>query len=534
MGEHMLYRIFGLAIPAFVLFLSVPISGARAAPLNLQVSPKGAQSDLNKNALYAVQISCTARGGDLEQYVDKSAFIWKRYTTSHNIIISTQPPTKKPDNTDQLPANVVALAPIFIVDDKGAPLNNRAACDQSYLVRRADKLFLVPAVSLSTKYEAGVFFLLASKLLDVASSVVPLFLTGVPLGDVTKKITDVKKVEDPMKALLSTLNQETNVAPTTRLRVGTTIVTTDYSMVTVKVSQIASIVADPNQTFIDDLRKQIAGAPDKLTKADVPSACIAAAITLNTVGIKADADKAYALGFLALKSFSEKAPILGCLGTYYGPMAVTLDVLWDGVPPAVKVTQADLDATSSPAGPMGLQPEFKDVHNYLSNLMIALGQFARNAPASPGTTSPVRDAANGKLTSMLSGKVTLIDNTYAGTFGAAPRELNSADVASYFESKHYRRFGCFAETTDKTGKSDTGAVVIFLSFDAEPDANQVSIKKGIALHPIFSGGKIRQASMSDNVDWIDAVLKDRDKAFDCNGLQIKADNVAKAAPPSSE
>src|SRR5262249_36109738 len=143
--------------------------------------------------------------------------------------------------------------------------------------------------------------------------------------------------EDPLKALLSTLNEETNIARTNILRVGTTDVTTDYSIVTITVRPIDSIVSDPNQTFIEELKKQITGAPEKLTKADVPSACINALIMLNNVGIKAVEDKAFALGFLALKSFSEIDPIVHCLGTY-GAAAVKLNVLWDGVPPELKVT----------------------------------------------------------------------------------------------------------------------------------------------------------------------------------------------------
>lgn len=528
----MFQRLALASFSTFVLLASL-VDSTHAAVLNLRVAAVGKQSDLDKESLYAVEISCQSNGAELQQYVDKSTLIWTRYTTSHTILISTQPPSKKADSSDQLPASTIIAAPIFSVDDKGAPLDNRAACDQSYLVKRADKLFLVPAVSLSTKHDPGFFLVLAGKLLDVASSVVPLFLIGNPLDAVTKKIADVKKVQDPMQALIASLNEDKNQAATTALKVGTTKITTDYGSVTVKLRPVTSIVADKNRAFIDDLRKQIQGAPDKIAVADAASTCITAATKLNASGIRADADKAYALGFLALNNFTAKPPILACLGSYKAAAVKLGDLLWSGEPPEVTITQADLDATSPPTPPLSLQPSFNDIRAFLDGLMVALGQFARNPPVAPAITNPIREIASQKLAKMLPGTVTFLDNSFMGRFGGTAQNLTALQVVRLFETKGFKRFGCFAEATDMTGKYATGASAIFLSFIGEPEAKQVAVNDGITVHPIFSGGSIHQITVSDNTDWIKAVLKDRDKAYDCNGLEIKPDQVAGVVPANS-
>jgi hypothetical protein len=495
-------------------------------PLNLRVLPKGKQTNLQKETLYAVEITCKATG-ELQPYEEWSGIIKKTYTTSHNIILATQPPTKKSDNTDQLPNAAIAATTIFSTDGKTQALDNRDACDQSYLVRRVENLFLVPSVNLSTTHEPGFFLQLFSKLIDVATSSMPLFMTGVPLTAATAKLADIKKVDDPLKNLIAALNQQKNYARTVNLRVGTTSVITDFSTVKIRVRRVDSIVGDKNRSFVDDLRKQIQNAPEKLTAADIPATCILAATTLNNAGIKADADKAYAIGFLALKSFADKRQIARCLGRSYARTAVKLgDVLWKGLPSEVALTDKDLDELDAPEAPSILQPSFQDVRSFLDRLMVALGQYARNKPVPPETSNPIREAAKVRLRSLFSGTVTIEDNTHAGTFGGGAKDYGNPDLVDALVAKGFNRYGCFAEATDATGKYANGAVAIFLSFLAAPDANKVSKSRAIAIHPLFYSGVIRRISVSDKGDWISNVLSNRDKADDCNGLEIEDEKVA--------
>ncbi|MGZ5841760.1 MAG: hypothetical protein ACXWJ8_07465 [Xanthobacteraceae bacterium] len=504
-----------------LVLISIPVAArAEDRPLHLSVFPPNKPGTFDKGMLYAVELSCK-KTGDLLPHTVTKVFAKKIFTTSLSVLISRQAPNKKTDGTDNLPATAVAYAPIVVVDkDNGVQLNNADACDQAYLVSNASQLFLIPTVSLSETYQAGFFLNFISKAIDVATAVAPIFLTGGIPVPIAGKLSDAQKAIPPINSLLETLNKASNYAITQNLRVGTTVVRTDYANITITVRPVTSIVADKNKDFIDSLKKGIDGAPSKFTASDPKPNCTPIAVALNNAGFKAEQDKAFALGYLGLITFQTKEQIMSCLGQDYVVAAAQLgDQLWKGVPSALVVTPDDAlnFRSTSPSGPA--QPPFQQLRADLTDLMNALGQYARRDLSKP---APV-DTVN-RILKQFATSVAFQDQT-GGAFGSFAQTFSVPAVPALVDfliSKGFRRYGCFAETTDATGRVESGASVILLAFNAEPNAPKTTIANAIAIHPLYRNRVIESLRISDNSSgWIDSVLADRSKAYYCANLEVQ-------------
>ena len=505
---------------ACALFLAPASATAASRPLNLTVSPPSTAPKFDKTTMYAVELSCSNSGKkDLEPYAEYELIVKKTFTTTLSLLIARTPPTKKTGGSDSLPASAVAYAPIVVVDKDGAiEVNNSNACKQGFLVYNASQLLLVPTVSLSTTYQAGFIVEFINKAIDFASAVAPLFVTGGIPVPVANQLSTAQKSVPPLNALLATLNKTRNYTATTALKIGVTKISTDYADITVTVRPVSSIVGDKNQDFLDDLKKGIDNAPTKLAAADQNPECRPLAVALNKAGFRSDQDKAFALGHLAVNTFLSKSQILICLGDYALPAANLGNKLWAGYPLSLVVTPDDAkNIPTTPTGPA--QPPFQQLRAGLTDFMNALGQYARR-----DTTQPASAEVVARLTKQFAATVVVQDQT-GGSLGAFGQTFAPPAIPALIDSlitKGFRRFGCFAETTDTTGKVESGATVIFLSFKAAPDAAKTTIANAIAIHPLYRDRVIETLRISDNSSgWIDSVLADRTKAYYCANLEIQ-------------
>jgi hypothetical protein len=487
---------------------------AQDLPLNLKVTTAGPTKNPQKDALYAIELSCKQQSATL-QPVPENALFNTKYTTALSLFVGTQPPTAKPDGTAKL-NGAVGYEPIALVNTGGEiAIDNTDACKQTFLVTNANSLFLVPTVSLTRTYEAGFFANFIDKVISLATAIAPAILTGGIAAPTAASLSAVQSSIKPMSDLIATLNKAQNYTKTQSLKVGKTVVMTDYTRITINVRAVPSIVAEPdrNQDLIDELKKSIDNAPNKLAATDQNPNCIPLAAILAKAGFRDPRDQAFALGYLAVNTFSSKDQIITCLGPKFAlPAAKLGDLLWSGYPILVTVPDA-MNIQRDDDTPT--QPAFGSLKARLSNLMDALGGYARRDNSQPAPQTLVN-----RLASEFAPRVTIVDRA-SGALGQLDDSYSVPAVIDFLISKGFRRYGCFAQATAATGSDVAHATVIFLAFKTDPLATQARLQDGIAIHPIYQNNKMTTLRIGDNASgWIDAVLSDRKDAYYCNDLEI--------------
>jgi hypothetical protein len=468
---------------------------------------------LNANELYSVSITCAPRSGDINP-VSEGLFASTKYTTTHAVFISTKTASQLADNTATLPSGALGMALVYVTDgDKGTEIDNRSACDQTFLVKQSDTLFLIPAVNFTKTVKTGPFFTALDSILKIVTPLTSVFL-GIPIpADIINKVSAIGQTEDPFGKLLALFNRNRSYARSYKLSVGTSRIDTQFSSVTVTVKSVPSIVDVPK--YLDELKKQIDAAPEKIQTTDIGPSCLKIVSALARMGFVSEKDQVYALTYTALKSFTDKDSILQCLGKRRAGQAVALgDLLWRGIPAEFKITQQDVD--NMPPEPVDLpnQPSFTSIRGKMDTLMVLLGRYVKNTP-------PLKDAVE-QLPKIVASNV-VVDNKTASVPPPLPNDVPSGFPAflDAMKTTGFYHFGCFAPNSDSSGKFANNTNVVFLAFNAPATENKTTIQKTIALFPYFANGLIATVVASDNLDWIRYVLAHRDQAFDCNGFQVE-------------
>jgi hypothetical protein len=467
------------------------------------------------NQLYAVSITCAPLGGDIAPISEKtSLFTTEKYTTTYAVFISTKTAVQIADGTAKLPDGALGMALVYVTDgDKGTEIDNREACDQTFLVKQTDTLFVIPALNYSKTVQPGPFFAAIDPIIKIITPLTSIFFgTAIPAA-ILNKVSAVEQTGDPFGKLLSLFNKNHNFARTYKLSTaGPTVLDTQFGRVTVTVKSVPAIVDVPK--YLDELKQQIDGAPQKIPTTGIHDTCVSMAAALGRMGFVSPKDQAYALTYVALKSFTDKNDILECLGKKRAQLAVSLgDLLWRGVPDEIRITQADVDNMPEEKIEIANQPSFDSIRPFMDQLMVRMGQYAKNSP-------PLPDAV--KILPTLIAKDVVISNLTQSTV------LLQGGVANGFPAfldglmaKGFYHFGCFAQNTDATGKFANDTNVLFLAFKAKPEENKTAIGNTMAMFPVFTGGLVSALVASDNIDWIRSVLAHRDQAFDCDGFQVE-------------
>jgi hypothetical protein len=497
---------------------------AQTSETDFQIS-RAHTSALSNRKLYALELTCAVnpKGGDLAPIRSNGAlpaiFWGKTTTTAHFVVVSPNPAAALPDGSVQLPNGAVGMAFAYATNgDKGAEQDNRKGCDQSFLVSNTSKLFVIPTLDLSTTYTPGAIFTAIDSVIAIVTPLVPL-LTGAPINPmISKTVSAVDSTQKPFASLLALLNKNRNIGRSYDLPAGTTYITTEYSVVTVNVRELSSVVTDRNQKYIGDMTKQIASAPQKLDASSnqtIQSSCSLFANAVARLGFGSIDDQAFALAYAAQQSFSTRDQMVHCLGAAgasYCTAAEKLDLLWSGTLGNLRPSVADC-ANIVPPPVTVVQPTFDTwLKQQMDSLMVALGQYAKNKPPLPAAASELRQ--------LFSTEVSLIDRTTGAIFALDTPPKSIPSLIDLLIGKGFYHYGCFAQNSDATGQFANGASVIFLAFKAPADATSAKQSDALAVFPVYGGGSIASLTISDNVDWIKAVLTNRASAYDCNGFQI--------------
>lgn len=202
---------------------------------------------LDPNTLYAVSISCAPIRNDLAPISEKSGLLaMKKYTTTHAVFVSTRTASQLADNTAKLPDGALGMALVYVTDgDKGTEIDNRGACDQTFLVKQTDTLFLIPALNFTETVTPGLFFQALDPIMKIIGPLTSVFLGNPIPAEIINKASAVQQTENPFGKLLALLNRNRSFARTYKLSVGTTSVDTQFSRVTVDVKSVSAIVDVP-------------------------------------------------------------------------------------------------------------------------------------------------------------------------------------------------------------------------------------------------------------------------------------------------
>jgi len=510
------------------LFVLVRPTEADQAPYfrqlpELKISPTNLPP-VNPNQTYAVDINCSPRGGQLLPIKD-NAFIQTTYTTSHSILISSQPAISGTLAPGTLPSNGLGMTLVYLTDGtQGTAVDNRNGCQTTFLIRRQNnvsKIFLIPFINLQTANQAGLAISIISTALTPITALLSLISGGPAAASVTTRISSFQSVEQGFNTVLSQLNKNYNLAQSLPLGVGKTTITTAQSVTTVTVRPMLSALINDQ---IDDFRNILQTLADsetvKVTEANPDSTCNQLSNDVARDGITAPEDRAYILGYEGLAVLQTPDEMMHCFGPLV-KVAAGLSKIWVGQAANMIVTpemaQQFYDHNYKVAPP---QLSFADIQGTLDNLMVALGRYSRNGQP-PSATN------NAALAKFFAADANLVDDSFAQVFKSSPIPTGFPQIIDFLIKQGYYRFGCYAQATNQTGLASLKAQSIFLAFKAAPNATTANKSDTLAIHPIFGDSvyTIQTLDVSDNPDWIAAVLAGMSTStpatFSCGGLKVQ-------------
>ena len=498
---------------SLLFFGAVTPGRAQITDIQQLMTKSGPQTELVDRQLYRVHVKCQALGSlDNLNTIDRGVFSTVTYTISHSVVISTDQPVLNPaTNADDMPKNIIALIPSYAVRAADKRDNRRSCGGDWFVVGRgaATTYYLVTSKTQSETNAPSLFTQVIFKIPDIIPPLWSLFRTGAIPDDVTKKLGNVKAVEDPLKNLLTTFDQQNNITRTEPLLEGTFRIRTKFSIIDVTVSKIPSLVPD----FVSQLRKQQDAATDKIATADPKTDCGTIGDKLSSAGLSMDTDIPFALGYAASRSFPTtegKTNVLKCLTADYAMKAAQLGpVLWNSFPVSRRVTVDDVLGTYPPAlDDIPAQPVFGPVQARIEDFVDTLARTTLNDPTAPDDIT--------ELMRVATTKISLIDKTDVRILSDAPTNADLPVVVKYLKDKGYKRFGCYKQNADDN-KLD-GAIVTFLGFQAGQNDKSVSPDKVLVLRPLFLGLKISRIIAYNKPDWITPLLTQNT----CGGLKVEA------------
>jgi hypothetical protein len=492
-----------------LLYLALFGSCYAAAPLDVKIVPK-TTSGLQASKLYEIDIKCEPTAKPLPTdwaSFDSSvnnAIVHIGATASHYLIISNSLPAVDSANPGQItmPASAIRILPVFSMKYNHV-VDYRAACTGSTFIMGGQPIYLVPTASWSTQVTAGPILAFINGLAQAISPIWSIF-APIPAA-ITAKVTNVAPAETAIGTALSTLNKDENYAEAQPMGVGTYVVTTDFSKITVTVTQLNALLRSKSPTIRTDFTNQLnSGA--KLTSS---SDCAPIAGQLAENGFDQTLDIPFALAWLAGKSFALKNDVIQCLGQSYALNAARISntLLWNYITPGLVVTEKDAMA----AFPNPTQPPYAQIDGILSNFVLGLSRIGLSADPPP-------DALVQQLVPGMTSKVVLNDKTVASIFGFVTAPLTPQNLATALMQKGYRKFGCNGPMP--AGENPAGASAAFLAFKVPASATSATENDALLLEPIFENNLISTLYVYAATAQIDAVAKAPNYNYLCGDLKV--------------
>jgi hypothetical protein len=512
-----------------ILFCGWTTSAFASPPISYTLDQSGPHQDLKDRTLYEVKFSCK-RGAGLSDdsnvlHAIANFFVHPNESANQYMVISNDMAVPDPSDAAKikLPEKAITILPVFSIKNTTA-ISNFSACEKSIYVQSTQRIYLIPTVAWSKKYTEGGGLAALYQATKLISPLWSLFNPASIPAAIASKIANAQATEDPIKAILTAMNNDSNYGENVRLRTGRYIINTKYSTVTVTVSPLSSIVSAAS----DELRQDFRSALDSATKIETTNftgTCSQIGANLEKVGFSREQDVPYALAYLAANALSQPIDIIHCLGRDYAVRAAKLGpILWSNIPESRFVSEQAASDVYPPSLAGGrIQPDFSTIDGALDNFVRSLSRVAKNQ--GPDGVIPSNYIAD--LKGEMTPTVVINDKTDAGDFlGVAP--VDSLKLGVLLTGKGFFRFGCYAQiTAEKFGNNPDGAVAMFIMFRAAKDASSTPLATAVGVRPFFDRGLISQLTITDRRQWITAVLDAN--AWNCNGtFEVKKPTVATA------
>lgn len=477
---------------------------------------------LSDQRIYQVTFSCTKRD-ELTNTQAARLFIRRNATSSHFIVINDK--LSGPDSAGNVafPTDGLAFFPVFAIVRGVVKLDNRSACPFPKYILGGPDLYLQAYANYSTAYEPGI---IAAAAYATAGLVPPLWaMFKGNISDSTKdQLSNFSATEDPLKKALAALSSEVNYPASVKLRPGEFEVSTAFSSVTITVKYIQSVIREGGIEGMKAFRKQIEMSRQSIDLSNL-QLCGALANDLSNLGFAKEDDIPYALAYKGIRSNLKADQISQCLGADFAVAAAKIKKgLWDlgRQEQIVSIERAKSD-WPPPDPNIPYQADYSVLEAKLFNFTNALSRLARS--------ESVDQADMAVFSKLVSPTVTIVDNSVAKVFGGSTSEVSAGELAKYFISKQYRRFGCAQPTS--YGLTYDGGKSLLFAFRANKDDVAIPIEDIAIIKPFFNDGVVSKLIIYDEYDWLNTSMSNRN--YSCGSLQVRRPSPAQpvAAGPIS-
>lgn len=413
-----------------------------------------------------------------------------------------------------LPSSAVSVSVPYSVDTAFASANQQTswlACDTNYLIEGPADLYVTAIYGESSTTNPGAIADAFKSVVSIVTSLAPV-VTGAALGpNAAKTLSGVEGALSPLESLFKDLfpSSGANYQITTKLRIGSTSVATQFSTVSVTVRPIDSIVFDdknPDNPYFKDFAKLIDGL--KITGSLDENACQGVQRSLSQAGFRSADDQAYALGRLAIgKNLGSRASAAECLGDLcQTAIADKMDgVLWNESRD-LKPRSEDCEGVRKPDVTFVAQPPWATVGPIVKDLAILYGQYNVGAPL-PTTFSQFIGAN-------LSNRIDVDDKTSYRLFGTAAA-IDPQGLFDTLKGKTFLRLGCWAGVDNPTMFYGSRSSIV--SAKIPKVGASAPITDAIAVFPFWSAGKIAKIVVSDDSQDISTTIG---KLTSCGGFTV--------------
>ncbi len=476
------------------LCIGPQIAGIDHLPLSL--TPPANRTKLDPYGIYRVAVVCKETK-PLPVETNSGIFARNNVATAHTIAITDQGVT-----SSAFPAADKAKAVIGVFAVSGDTKNRSGfvnrACDTDFFISARKPLFLAASAAKATAASPSV---LTQALYNVVKIVIPIWplFTGTALaGEIKNQLTAVKDSEQPLKDFFAGFDNGITSTIVQPLYVGTHVIKTEYSRVTVSVTRLKSIIQLGNDTFraaFEDtfivLKDQIAPAAGPLNADQFSLKCASIRNQLAAPGLSTY-DATYALGYAAHQAGLAPDKVMDCLGRDHALIAANEfeATYWKDY--AGTFTKEDVRSHFPEVKPWPVPPPFPGaVETRYRQMMLVLGMYAQ--PETPP------DSVAKMLGGYLAAKIEVSNET--DRFPFLETNPSNVEFMKVLTDKGYRRFGCVA--------SDTQALGMFLAFPLKPtaDGGQYKTSDALLLRTWFDADRrVARVRISDDYTTVEGIL----------------------------
>jgi hypothetical protein len=520
------------ALCFLVCFLSPVLGAADKSPITFNITSPGQHSDLNDHQIYEIKYVCGPKQDLPTNFTQfdtsmAGALFHINRSVVHQIMVTTGLPSADPSTLKiVLPTSSLSLFTLFGVSATAGVLGDwRTLCSQSIYVEGGAALYLIATASWSKQYTEGPVLAALYAFGSAISPLWSLFLSPTVPPAVTSKVTNADATEAPLKAILADLSTDLTFGKSTQLKTGVYHVTTTYSDVTITVSKVSSLVRAPGGgQLLQEFRKQVDGATEKISATNVRNTCDLLATDLGNTGFSQDEDVPYGLAYIASRSLSTKPDMLTCLGQDYALAAAKLGpILWSYMPPSKAVSVQDAQDTFPPPLTQDLQPPYATVDQVFNDFVLNLNRLGQDKPQITAQALPL-------LKNDIAPTVLINDHTSSFLFTNYKTALDAQGLSQALAGLNMHRFGCQSQMKATYGDNPEGAVAVFLAFATPAASTSTTFDKITSMRPIFKAGQIASVIVSDDQDAIKALLSDHSSS--CQGLTVTQPVAAAGGAPA--